>query len=68
MIYAFDYWADITSAHPVSLRTYMESVLAGFWGGSRTPASGRSPVVSKTAWPTYIRNIHGAPYIFIELK
>ncbi|MCB9570232.1 MAG: SMI1/KNR4 family protein [Myxococcales bacterium] len=68
VIYAFDYWADITSAHPVSLRTYMESVLAGFWG--RIAHAGQRPIkpVSKTAWPTYIRNIHGAPYIFIELK
>ena len=68
VIYAFDHWADITSAHPLSLRTYMESLLAGFWG--RIAHAGQRPIrpVSKTAWPTYIRNIHGAPYVFIELK
>lgn len=68
VIYAFDHWADITGAHPVSLRTYMESLAAGIWG--RVAHAGQRPIkpVSKTAWPTYVRNIHGAPYVFLELK
>lgn len=68
VIYAFDHWADITGAHPLSLRTYMESLAAGIWG--RMAHAGQRPIrpVSKTAWPTYIRNIHGAPYVFLELK
>lgn len=67
-IYAFDAWADITSAQPVSLRAYMESLAAGLWG--RVVHAGQRWIqpVSKTAWPTYIRNIHGAPYVFVELK
>lgn len=67
VIYAFDHWADLTGAHPLSLRTYMESLVAGIWG--RMSHAGQRPVkpVSKTAWPTYVRNIHGAPYVFLEL-
>lgn len=67
-IYAFDYWADLTSAHPVSLRAYMESLAAGIWGRGVHAGQRIIKPVSKTAWPTYIRNIHGAPYVFIELK
>lgn len=68
IIYCFDYFADLTSAQPVSLRMYMESLAAGIWG--RIAHAGLRPIrpVSKTAWPTYIRNIHGAPYVFVELK
>jgi hypothetical protein len=68
VIYAFDHWADLTGAHPVSLRADMESLAAGIWG--RTVHAGQRIIkpVSKTAWPTYIRNIHGAPYVFLELK
>lgn len=68
VIYAFDHWADLTSAHPVSLRLYMESLAAGIW--NRIAHVGQRPIkpTSKTAWPTYIRNIHGAPYVFVELK
>jgi hypothetical protein len=68
LIYAFDYWADLTSAQPISLRFYMESLVAGIW--SRMSHAGQRPIkpTSKTAWPTYIRNIHGAPYVFVELK
>lgn len=68
VIYGFDHWADLTGAHPLSLRMYMESLAAGIWG--RAVHVGQRPIkpVSKTAWPTYIRNIHGAPYVFLELK
>lgn len=68
IIYTFDHWADLTSAHPVPLRVYMESLIAGIW--HRVAHAGQRPIkpTSKAAWPTYIRNIHGAPYIFIELK
>jgi hypothetical protein len=68
IIYSFDHWADLTSAHPVSLRFYMESLAAGIWG--RLVHVGQRPIrpVTKIGWPTYIRNIHGAPYVFIELK
>jgi hypothetical protein len=68
IIYTFDHWADLTSAHPVPLRVYMESLIAGIW--HRISHAGQRPIrpTSKTAWPTYIRNIHRAPYIFIELK
>lgn len=67
-IYAFDHWADITGAHPVSLRAYMESLAAGIWGRMAHAGQRLIKPVSKTAWPTYIRNIHGAPYVFLELK
>lgn len=68
IIYGFDHWADLTAAHPVPLRFYMESLAAGIWG--RLSNVGQRPIkpVSKTAWPTYIRNIHLTPYVFIELK
>lgn len=68
VLYTFDHWADLTSAQPVSLRTYMDSLAAGIW--HRISHAGQRPIkpTSKTAWPTYIRNLHGAPYVFIELK
>lgn len=68
IIYAFDHWADLTSAQPVPLRFYMESLAAGIW--CRLSNVGLRPIkpVSKTAWPTYIRNVHNTPYVYIELK
>lgn len=68
VIHAFDHWADITGAQPLSLRAYLESLAAGLWG--RVTHAGQRWIqpVSKTAWPTYVRNIHGAPYVFVELK
>lgn len=67
VIYSHDCWADLTSAHPVSLRTYMESLVAGIWGADWNVGQRLIKPVSKTAWPTYIRNIHGAPYISLAL-
>lgn len=68
VIYGFDHWADLTSANPVPLRLYMESLVAGIWG--RLSNVGQRPIkpVSKIGWPTYIRNIHNTPYVYIELK
>lgn len=68
LLYGFDCWADLTSAHPTSLRFYMESLVAAVW--SRMSFAGPRPIkpTSKTAWPTYIRNIHNAPWVYIELK
>lgn len=68
VIHAFDVWADLTSAHPLSLRGYMESLAAGIW--CRIAHAGQRYIrpSSTSGWPTYIRNIHGAPYVFVELK
>lgn len=68
IIYSFDHWADLTSANPVPLRLYMESLVAGIWG--RLSNVGQRPIkpVSKIGWPTYIRNIHNTPYVYIQLK
>lgn len=53
--------------------------MMSFWGAG--PASVRLPCPrdgtalyadpreqAQTAWPTYVRNIHGAPDVFLELK
>lgn len=68
VVYAFDHWADLTSAQPVPLRLYLESLAAGLWG--RIANVGQRPIkpVSKTARPTYVHNVHDAPYVFVELK
>lgn len=68
VIYSHDYWADLTSAQPISLRTYMESLIAGVWAADSNVGQRLIRPTSKTAWPTYIRNIHGAPYIHLDLK
>lgn len=68
VIYSHDCWADLTSDQPISLRTYMESLVAGIWGADWNVGQRLIRPVSKTAWPTYIRNIHGAPYICLQLK
>jgi hypothetical protein len=68
VIYSHDYWADLTSDQPISLRTYMESLIAGVWGVDWNVGQRLIRPTSKTAWPTYIRNIKGSPYIFLELK
>ena len=68
VIYAHDYWADLTGDHPISLRTYAESLIAGIWGADWNVGQRLIRPVSKTAWPTYIRNIKGSPYIFLDLK
>lgn len=68
VIYTFDYWADLTSAHPIPLRAYMESLVAGLWHRASHAAQRPIRPVSRGAWPTYIRNVHGAPYVFVELK
>ncbi len=68
VLHAFDAWADLSSAHPLGLRAYMESLVAGIW--HRVSHAGQRPIrpLSRTAWPTFIKNLHGAPYIFVELK
>ena len=75
-LYRHDDWAarrstcspNFFSRLQISRLTYMESLLASFWG--RIAHAGQRPIrpVSKAAWPTYVRNLHGAPYIFLELK
>ena len=68
VIYCFDAFADLYSAQPISLRAYMESLAAGIW--TKMGNAGQRPIhpVSKTGWPTFIRNIQNAPYVFVELK
>ncbi len=51
-IYAFDHWADLTGAHPVSLRVYMESLAAGIWGRAVHVGQRIIKPVSKTATST----------------
>lgn len=68
VLYSHDSWADLTADQPISLRTYMESLIAGVWGADANVGQRLIRPVSKTAWPTYIRNIHGAPYIYLDLK
>lgn len=67
VIYSVDHGADFTSAHPLTLRCYMDSLAAGIW--TRMSHAEQRPIkpVSKAAWPTYIHNVHGAPYVFIKL-
>ncbi|MEZ4449047.1 MAG: hypothetical protein R3B09_06145 [Nannocystaceae bacterium] len=68
VIYAFDVWADFTSAHPLSLRGYMESLAAGLWGRAVHVGQRYVRPTRSSGWPTYVRNIHGAPYVFLEFK
>ncbi len=68
VIYSHDDWADLTADQPISLRTYMESLIAGVWGADHNVGQRLIRPTSKTAWPTYIRNIHNAPYIHLGLQ
>lgn len=68
IIYAHDHWADLTADHPISLRTYMESLIAGVWGAGWNVGQRLIRPVSKIGWPTYIRNISNSPYIFLDLQ
>jgi hypothetical protein len=67
VLYSHDCWADLEGAQPVSLCTYMESLVAGVWGADANVGQRLIRPVSKTAWPTYIRNIKGSPYVFLQL-
>lgn len=68
VIHATDHWADLTNAHPVSLRVYMESLIAMISHNSGFYEQRIIKPVSKTAWPTYIKNIRGAVYVFVETR
>ncbi|MFN3199506.1 MAG: BRCT domain-containing protein [Bradymonadia bacterium] len=68
VIYASDHWAALTSAHPVPLRIYMESLIAMVSHKGSFYEQRIIKPTSKTAWPTYIKNIHGGAYLFLETR
>lgn len=68
VLYASDHWASLTDYHPVSLSVYMESLAGMVWHKSAHWVQRIIAPTSKTAWPTYIRKIHGAAYVFLETR
>lgn len=68
IIYATDHWADLTNAHPVPLRVYMECLIGMVSHRGSYYEQRIIKPLSKTAWPTYIKNIHNSAYIFLETR